>query len=163
MPTVFLSLGSNLGDRQANLAEAINRLVEAGINGTAASPIYETEAVEVGEQPAFLNQVILAETSLSPFALLRAVKQIELAMGRPLLALERPRRIDIDLLLFDDLRVVASDLVIPHPMMWGRRFVLLPLADLGLNPLSPSGERASELLKRPEITGQECRVLSAEP
>lgn len=159
LTTVFLSLGSNLGDRQRNLTEATERLAQAGMNITASSPIYETAAVEVAEQPHFLNQVIQAETSLSPLVLLRLVKQIELAMGRPLLTLGKPRKIDIDILLYDDIRVVAADLVIPHPRMWQRKFVLLPLLDLGLDPVAPSGEKASQLLKKPEIVRQSavCR------
>lgn len=154
LTTVFLSLGSNLGGRQVNLSEAVKRLSRAGINATTASPIYETEAVGVGEQPDFLNQVIQVETTLSPFALLRVVKQIELDMGRPLVALGKPREIDIDILLYDDLQVVALDLVIPHPRMWGRKFVLLPLLDLGLDVRSPSGETATDLLKKAETAGQ---------
>lgn len=160
LATVFLSLGSNLGERQANVAEAVKRLLELGLNVTARSPIYETEAVDVGDQPDFLNQVIQVETSFSPFALLRAVKQIELGMGRPLVALGKPRVIDIDILLYDDLWVVAPDLVIPHSRMWARKFVLLPLLEFGLDPVSPSGEPASELLKR---RGVACQVIARLP
>ena len=155
--TAFLSLGSNLGDRRANLSEAIAALTAEGISVAAVSPVYETAAVGVGDQPDFLNQVIRVETGLSPFGLLRAIKQIELAMGRPLLSHGKPRRIDIDLLLYDDLWVVALDLLVPHPEMWRRKFVLLPLLDLGSDPASPSSERASAILKKPEVAAQRVK------
>ena len=159
LTTVFLSLGSNLGDRRANLDAAASRLKDAGLRISALSPLYEAEAVGVVQQPDFLNQVIQAETSLSPFALFRLLKQVELAMGRPLLAFGAPRIIDIDLLLYGGLRVVALDLLVPHPRMWARKFVLLPLLDLGVDPVSPSGRKASQLLQKPDVAGQKCRVV----
>jgi 2-amino-4-hydroxy-6-hydroxymethyldihydropteridine diphosphokinase len=121
----YLSLGSNVGDREGNLRKAIGRLSVLRI-----SPIYETEPVDHTDQPWFLNLVVEAETELSPHELLATTSRIEQELGRVHDFPKGPRTIDIDILLFGDQIVNTPDLQIPHPRMAERRFVLAPLADL---------------------------------
>jgi len=137
MPVVYLGLGSNLGDRESNLREAIRRLDEAGARVLALSPLYETAPVGYLDQPDFLNAVCRAETDLPPRDLLRVVKDIEAAMGRQPSFRNAPRPIDIDILFYDDLVLNTPDLVIPHPCLAERAFVLAPLADLAPNLCHP--------------------------
>jgi 2-amino-4-hydroxy-6-hydroxymethyldihydropteridine diphosphokinase len=123
----FLGMGSNLGDRQATLARAV-----AGVPDVAAvSPLYETEPVGgPPDQPWFLNLVVELHSPLSPRQLLSLCRELEDEAGRERAVRFGPRTLDVDVLLVDDLRVEEPDLVVPHPRMWGRRFVLRPLADL---------------------------------
>jgi 2-amino-4-hydroxy-6-hydroxymethyldihydropteridine diphosphokinase len=125
----YLSLGSNLGARAVNLEMAISRLEELG-RVKAVSSFYETEPVEVTDQPMFLNCAVALETELMPRMLMRAVLDIEREMGRRRTQAKGPRTIDIDILLYGNAVIVTRDLVIPHPRMAERRFVLQPLADL---------------------------------
>jgi 2-amino-4-hydroxy-6-hydroxymethyldihydropteridine diphosphokinase len=125
----YLALGTNLGDRLENLELARESLSEQ-VKLLACSPIYETAPWGYLEQPAFLNQVIQVETELTPQALLAALKDIELRMGRQASVRFGPRLIDLDILLYDDLVLDLPELTIPHPRMAGRGFVLVPLADL---------------------------------
>jgi 2-amino-4-hydroxy-6-hydroxymethyldihydropteridine diphosphokinase len=128
--TAYLSLGSNLGDRAANLQEAIRRLGELG-SVQAISRFYETEPVEVErQQPWFLNCALKLETELMPRPLLARTLALELAMGRRRTEKKGPRTIDIDIVLFGDAVVAAPELSIPHPAMQHRRFVLEPLAEI---------------------------------
>ena len=129
--TAYLGLGANLGDRLANMREAI-RLVErdGSCRVTARSSVYETKPVGVTDQPDFLNAVIAIRTSLSPRDLLNLCKSIENEMGRVRTNKWGPRVIDIDILLCGDAPVRDDDLVIPHPEMIGRAFVLVPLAEI---------------------------------
>ena len=127
--TVYLSLGSNLGDREANLREAIAELRQLG-NVTAVSSFYETEPVEFTEQPWFLNLALQLETELMPRQLLSAVLKIERRMGRRRIQPKGPRLIDIDIVLFGNAVVNSANLVIPHPAMHQRKFVLMPLAEI---------------------------------
>ncbi len=125
----YVSLGSNVGDRKGMLLEALGRLSNlASIAGV--SSFYETEPVEVTDQPWFLNAVIALETEQSPEELMASVLQIEEAMGRRRVQKKGPRSIDIDILLFGDQVVNSSDVTIPHPAMHERRFVLEPLAEI---------------------------------
>jgi 2-amino-4-hydroxy-6-hydroxymethyldihydropteridine diphosphokinase len=127
---VYLSLGSNVGDRQANLAEAIRRLGELGAV-KAVSAFYETEPVEVqNSQPWFLNCAVGIETELSPEDFLNRVLAVEQAMGRRRTEPKGPRTIDIDIVLFGDAVLDTPDLTVPHPAMQWRRFVLEPLAEI---------------------------------
>ena len=143
---VYLSLGSNLGDRQANLREAVGMLSEAGPL-LALSPFYETQPVDVPDQPWFLNCIVATETNLSPRELLQLALRIESAMGRLRLRDKGPRKIDIDLLLFGDRVVDQPGLRIPHPAMHLRRFVLEPLAEIAPDARHPEfGKTALELL-----------------
>jgi 2-amino-4-hydroxy-6-hydroxymethyldihydropteridine diphosphokinase len=130
MKTVYLSLGSNLGDRSANLSNAIERLSSDDFRVLRASSVWETEPRDLPDQPWFLNQVVEAETSLFPLQLLQRLHRIERGLGRRRTTPKGPRIIDIDILLFGRAVVQAADLEIPHPRMTERRFVLEPLAEL---------------------------------
>lgn len=127
---VYLSLGSNLGDRAANLRQAISRLGELG-EVTAVSSFYETEPVEVtSKQPWFLNCAVTLETELMPKQLLSQALAIEQSMGRRRTEAKGPRTIDIDIIFFGNAVVDTPELSIPHPAMQQRRFVLAPLAEI---------------------------------
>lgn len=130
MAVVYLALGVNLGDRAANLAEARSRLAER-VYITKVSRVYETAPWGILDQPDFLNQAVQGETDLDPFELLTFVKRIERDMGRDPTAIRYgPRPIDIDILFYDDLELATDALVIPHPELAHRAFVLAPLADI---------------------------------
>jgi 2-amino-4-hydroxy-6-hydroxymethyldihydropteridine diphosphokinase len=130
MKTVYLSLGSNIGDRQSNLQTAIERLAAPRLRILRTSPIYETEPVDYTGQRWFLNQVAEAETELFPMQLLSRIGKIERELGRVRTLPKGPRTIDIDILLYGETVVRSATLEIPHPRMAQRRFVLAPLADL---------------------------------
>jgi 2-amino-4-hydroxy-6-hydroxymethyldihydropteridine diphosphokinase len=127
--TVYLSLGSNVGDRAANLEAAIRRLRDLG-KVRAVSSFYETEPKEVANQPWFLNCAAALETEMMPRRLLRSLMAIEQALGRRRLQLKGPRTIDIDILLFGNSVVDTAELTIPHPALHERRFVLEPLSEI---------------------------------
>ena len=130
MKTVYIALGSNLGDRVANLLLARELIASPHVRLTRASAIYETAPREVVDQPWFLNQVVAAETTLFPRQLLARLLQIEQEMGRQRTVSKGPRVIDLDILLFGDAVIHTAGLEVPHPRMAERRFVLEPLADL---------------------------------
>ena len=130
MKTIYLSLGSNLGDREANLRAAIERLAALEVRVLRTSPVYETEPVDFTHQSWFLNLVVEAETGLFPMHLLSRIAKIERALGRIRTVPKGPRTIDIDILLYGAVVVDSAALEIPHPRMAERRFVLAPLADL---------------------------------
>jgi 2-amino-4-hydroxy-6-hydroxymethyldihydropteridine diphosphokinase len=130
MPNLaYLSLGSNVGDRAAQLRDALTRLSTAG-RVVAVSSFYETEPVEFTQQPWFLNCVVALETAKTPQQLVDAILQIEQEMGRRRTQNKGPRSIDIDILLFGDTIMDSNELTIPHPAMHQRRFVLEPLAEI---------------------------------
>ena len=126
---VYLSLGSNVGDRENHLREAITRLESTG-HVVSISSFYETEPVEVTDQSWFLNCAVQIETTKMPKQLMAAVLEIEREMGRQRTQNKGPRTIDIDVILFGDSVVNSSELTIPHPAMHQRRFVLEPLAEI---------------------------------
>jgi 2-amino-4-hydroxy-6-hydroxymethyldihydropteridine diphosphokinase len=126
---VYLALGSNQGERLEHLRAAVAALAAAMVVERSSS-VYETAAAYVEDQPAFLNAVIVGSTSLSPHELLAALKAIENQMGRTAGVRFGPRPIDLDILLYDDLTLSTPELVIPHPRMDERAFVLRPLAEL---------------------------------
>jgi 2-amino-4-hydroxy-6-hydroxymethyldihydropteridine diphosphokinase len=128
--TVYLSLGSNMGDRQRRLDAALDLLRAAGVAIVRVSRVYETEPQELRAQPWFLNLVAEAETRLFPLQLLHAIHRVEQRLGRRRMVEKGPRTIDIDILLFGGFVVATDELQIPHPRMAGRRFVLEPLAEL---------------------------------
>ena len=130
MKIAYLSLGSNIGDRERLLQDALRLLHTTDLRVVRISPVYQTEPQDVKAQPWFLNLVVEAETELFPRQLLARVQQIEKQLGRKRLAAKGPRTIDIDILLYGDSVVNAAGLVVPHPRMTERRFVLQPLADL---------------------------------
>ncbi|HYL62771.1 MAG TPA: 2-amino-4-hydroxy-6-hydroxymethyldihydropteridine diphosphokinase [Candidatus Methylomirabilis sp.] len=147
MAIVFLSLGSNLGDRAANLRAAITALNGMGVHVTRVSSFYETEPVDFLDQPWFLNCAVEGETNLAPLALLRTLQNIEMQMGSKKEFAKGPRLIDLDLLLYDDETIATSELQVPHPRMLLRRFVLAPLAEIAPSRRHPSWRgTASELL-----------------
>ena len=126
---VYLSLGSNLGDRQTNLRNAIGRLLELG-DVLEVSSLYETEPVEFTEQPWFLNCAAAVRTELIPREFLAGILDIERSMGRQRTQPKGPRLIDIDILLFGPAHLNTPTLTVPHPAMAQRRFVLEPLAEI---------------------------------
>ena len=126
---VYLSLGSNLGDRQANLRNAIGRLLELG-HVQEVSSLYETEPVEVTDQPWFLNCAVAVRTEVMPREFLAGILAIERSMGRERTQPKGPRNIDIDILLFGAATINTPQLTVPHPAMAERRFVLEPLAEI---------------------------------
>ena len=128
--TVFLSLGSNLGDRAANIARAFEALAGAGVRVLRQSALYATEPVNLPTQSWFLNCVVEAETDLMPRQLLRALQEIERALGRTRMVRQGPRTIDIDILFYGSSVVRMPDLEIPHPRIQDRRFVLVPLNEI---------------------------------
>jgi 2-amino-4-hydroxy-6-hydroxymethyldihydropteridine diphosphokinase len=128
--TVYLSLGSNLGDRDANLARALARLSEEGLRVVHKSSLYLTEPVEFTSQGWFLNLAVEAETSLMPRQLLHLIQRIERELGRRRMVRSGPRPLDLDILLYGTSIVRTADLEIPHPRMAQRRFVLVPMAEL---------------------------------
>src|SRR5271157_1770740 len=127
--TIYLSLGSNVGDREANLRTAIERLAAPDLRVLRTSPVYETEPVDCTAQRWFLNLVVEAETGLFPMQLLARMGKIERALGRIRAVPKGPRTIDIDILLYGQAVIRSATLEIPHPRMAERRFVLAPLAD----------------------------------
>jgi 2-amino-4-hydroxy-6-hydroxymethyldihydropteridine diphosphokinase len=138
---VYLALGTNLGDRLANLKQAISALTPQ-LEVKAKSQVYETPPWGVEEQPKFLNQVIKANTYLDPEPLLKHLKRLEVALGRQESFPNGPRLIDMDILFYDDLVVDKPSLVIPHPRLHERGFVLLPLMEIAPNLVHPVSKKS---------------------
>ncbi len=144
--TAYLSLGSNLGDRAANLRAAVTQMDVAG-RLLAVSALYETQPVDVPDQPWFLNCVAAIATDKTPRELLKLVLQVEAVMGRLRMRDKGARKIDIDVVLFGDRVVDEPGLKIPHPGMHRRRFVLEPLVEIAPEARHPElGKTARELL-----------------
>ena len=133
---VYLALGSNMGNRLANLKAAITNLTPQ-MSVKKKSSVYETPPWGFTDQNAFLNQVVMAETYLKPEALLAHLKRLEVALGRVPSFENGPRLIDIDILFFDDVVMDTPSLVLPHPRLQERAFVLVPLADLAPDLVHP--------------------------
>jgi len=138
---VYLALGSNLGNRLANLKEAISALTPQ-MDVKAKSPVYETPPWGYEDQPKFLNQVIRGKTYLEPEPLLKHLKRLEIALGRKDSFPNGPRLIDIDILFFDELIFHSPALIIPHPRLHERAFVLLPLMDLDPELVHPANKKS---------------------
>ena len=138
---VYLALGTNLGDRLANLKQAIASLTPQ-MEVKAKSQVYETPPWGFEDQPKYLNQVIKVNTYLEPEPLLKHLKRLEVALGRQESFPNGPRLIDIDILFYDDLVVNKPLLVIPHPRLQERGFVLLPLMDIAPNLIHPVSRKS---------------------
>ncbi len=153
--TIYLGLGSNVGDRQAYLAAAVAAMPPE-VTPVSCSRLYQTPAWGYTEQDAFLNQVVKAHTMLSPEDLLGFIKQLETDLGRNPRFRWGPREIDIDILFYDDLVYTCQGLTIPHPSLHERAFVLVPLADLAPEYIHPLLKQpVSELLKNADQSGIE--------
>ena len=150
---VFIALGSNLGDRLNNLEAAIAAL-RPTVQPVTCSSVYETPPWGYLDQPKFLNQVVQAETDLSPEDLLDHLKGIEKQLGRVETFRNGPRKVDLDIIFYDDLVFDSSRLKIPHPRLSGRAFVLLPLAQLAPDLRHPvEGRTIQEMLARETTDG----------
>ena len=143
-----LGLGSNVGDRRANLQAAVERLGAHGVTVLASSSTYDTDPVgEIIDQPTFLNACLRVQTALPPEELLDACKAVERELGRDLGAVRHgPRPIDVDVLLLGELEHDSARLRIPHEQVLARRFVLIPLLELEFGLATPAGERLADAL-----------------
>jgi 2-amino-4-hydroxy-6-hydroxymethyldihydropteridine diphosphokinase len=149
MPRAYLGLGTNVGDRGANIRAALRLLAEVpGLTIVRRSSIYETAPVGVEDQPNFLNMVVAVETGLSPHDLLKAAKFIEQRMGRQAGPRWGPRVIDVDILLWGETPVIEPGLIVPHPRMWERAFVMVPLAEIAGDLTGPDGRSARDLARQ---------------
>jgi 2-amino-4-hydroxy-6-hydroxymethyldihydropteridine diphosphokinase len=159
MLRVILGLGSNLGDRAANIADAIRRLdANPAITIIRKSALYESPPVDYLDQPAFLNAAVAAETELRPEELLEVILGIEGEMGRVRTIDKGPRNIDVDLLLYDIVEVRLPDLQVPHPRLRERAFALLPLLEVAPDAIFPTGEPVRWALKDLDLSGIEKAV-----
>jgi 2-amino-4-hydroxy-6-hydroxymethyldihydropteridine diphosphokinase len=159
MPNIaYLSLGSNVGDREAQLRDAQHRLAKVG-KVIAVSSFYETEPVEFTEQPWFLNCAFAIETTYTPEQVMASILQIEEEMGRRRVQNKGPRLIDIDILLFADVIMESSELTIPHPAMHQRRFVLEPLAEIAPQAPHPVFKKTIRELLNALPDGQTVRRM----
>jgi 2-amino-4-hydroxy-6-hydroxymethyldihydropteridine diphosphokinase len=154
LKTAFLALGSNIGDREANLRDAVTRLESHEIHLLRRSSLYETAPQELLDQPWFLNAVVQVETSLFPMQLLARVREIERQMGRRRVTPKGPRNIDIDILFYGRTVIATAELEVPHPRIAQRRFVLEPLAEIAPEFRHPqTGKTANEMLAALEPQG----------
>lgn len=155
---VYLALGSNLGDRRANLQAALDRLRAGGhLQVRQISRLYETAPFGYADQPAFLNMALIAQTDLEPLTLLDYLKEVEAALGRePQTVRNGPRPLDLDIIFYDDRVLDEERLQIPHPRLRGRSFVLVPLAELCHHKLHPDlNLTVAQLLAEADTTGIE--------
>ena len=136
--TAYVALGSNLGDKEANLRRALELLIERGVEIVKTSTFISTEPYGVTDQPTFLNGVCEVRTSLEPLALLHTLLEIEQEMGRVRLRHWGERNIDLDLLLYEDVVMDTPELKLPHPDMQNRDFVLLPLVEIAPELVHPT-------------------------
>lgn len=157
MPIVYLSIGSNLGNRYENCQNGISQLLDITKSLLIMkSPLYETEPVGYEKQGWFLNAVIKIETPLEPYQLLKDLKSVESDLGRNFNRVRfGPRTLDLDILFYDNLIENTADLIIPHPRMHERRFVLKPLSDIAPNMVHPVLKKSvAQLLKELEDSDQ---------
>ncbi len=154
----FISMGSNLGDKMGNCRRGLEMLSgNSDIDIVETSRYYQTEPVDYEDQDWFVNAVVKVRTDLGPFALLKELLAIENALGRRRESVPRfgPRIIDLDLILYDGLRIETEELVVPHPRMHKRRFVLEPICDIEPElPHPVLGKTMRQLLELPAVYGQ---------
>jgi 2-amino-4-hydroxy-6-hydroxymethyldihydropteridine diphosphokinase len=151
--SVYIALGTNLGNRLSNLQTAINTFAPS-VTVAKESHIYETPPWGYEDQPAFLNMVVKAETGLEPETLLNFLKQLEVELGREQNFRWGPRLIDLDILFYGNLIIDTPPLVIPHPRLHERAFVLVPLVDVASDLIHPIFQRsASDLLSEIDVQG----------
>lgn len=159
MKRVYLSLGSNLGDRTGNIHRALDALGSEGIEVRRVSSFYRTEPVDVKRQPWFVNCVAEVATDQFPLQLLKTLQRIERDLGRRRTINKGPRTIDIDILLYENAVVHSAALTIPHERMADRRFVLIPLCELAGNLRHPATQRTIlEMLNETADTSQVIRI-----
>lgn len=145
----FLSLGSNLGDRRDHLVRGLAALKKAKVRVLRSSSLYRTQPVGYADQPWFYNQVVEVSSALEPAALLALIKTVERDLGRRPARKNRPRTIDIDILIAEDRLVNTRKLTVPHPRMAERNFVLVPLLEIAPKAIHPLlKERISDLHKK---------------
>lgn len=150
MATVYIGLGSNLGNRESFLALAVKKIAEAAGRVIAESSVLETKAVDFTDQPDFLNQIVKIETGLAPLQLLDALKRIETELGRSKTFPKGPREIDLDILLYNDIILNSEKLVIPHPQIVHRDFIMQHLIELDPGLCDPvTGMEYSGLVNKP--------------
>lgn len=159
MPDLWLSLGSNLGDREATLRGALTDLRQCGITIQTVSSLYRTAPQGFTDQPEFLNCVALGETRLSAAGALGVCQEVEALHGRDRGIRWGPRTLDIDILFYDELVSADPALLLPHPRLWERAFVLAPLLELRPGLTTPSGVKASHLLRQ-LTASQQVHVVS---
>lgn len=159
MTTAYLGLGANLGDRLANLRAGLDALAGPDLHLLRVSPVYETEPMDLRDQPWFLNLVAEIETVLSPRELLARTQQIERQLGRRHTVPKGPRTLDIDILFYGSITADEPGLTIPHPRLHQRRFVLAPLADLVPELLDPRTGRTVRALLAAATPEQAARRL----
>ena len=153
MSAVYLGMGSNLGDRRANLQRTVERLATA-VEITAVSPVYETKPWGIENQPNFLNMCVAGETKLAPLILLHYLKELELQLGREPGERWGPRLIDIDILFYDELILDGPTLTIPHKGLADRATVLVPLVQIAPELVHPIlQQRVVELVRKVDVTG----------
>jgi 2-amino-4-hydroxy-6-hydroxymethyldihydropteridine diphosphokinase len=138
MITVYIALGTNVGEREANLLQALRLLPESGVLVRRVSSVYETEPVDYLDQEWFLNAVLEAQTELDALDLLSALRVIESRMGSKKAFAKGPRKIDLDILLYGNETIDTPELQVPHPRMLERKFVLIPLAEIAPSLRHPS-------------------------
>ena len=160
--TVYLSLGSNVGDRQANLEQAISELATIG-TVVKRSSLYETEPMEITDQPWFLNCAVELETELMPKQFIAAVLDVERSIGRKRTKKKGPRSIDIDVILFGKSIVEMKGLTVPHPAMHLRRFVLEPMVEIAPEVRHPVFKRSMREMRDalPAGSGQVKKMSAA--
>jgi len=148
MASAFIGLGSNVGDREKHLENAVAKLRETdGVDVTQVSSLYQTDAVGYTDQADFLNAVVEVDTSLTPRALLSVTKRIETELKRTRERHWGPRTIDLDILLYNDTTLAEPHLNLPHHEVRNRAFVLVPLVEIAPEKRLPSGERVTDLLR----------------
>ena len=155
MSIAYIALGSNLGDKKANLRQALKMLLVKGLQIRSVSSFFKTEPYGVTDQPEFINAVAYVKTDLAPEKLLKLLLDTELEMGRVRLRHWGERNIDLDLLLYDDLIYYSEKLVLPHPDMQNRLFVLQPLSEIAADKIHPVYKKSIQNLLKSLTDGDE--------